>query len=46
MYRVIFDDAGQVVLDHNLAANPQAFLKAIALFRDRQFGVDVYPKTV
>jgi transposase len=34
MYLVILDHAGQVVFDHNLAANPTAFLAAIAPFRD------------
>jgi transposase len=34
MYLVILDHAGQVVFDNNLAANPDAFLKAIAPFRD------------
>jgi transposase len=34
MYLVILDHAGQVVYDKNLAASPDAFLAAIAPFRD------------
>jgi transposase len=34
MYLCILDNAGQVVYDKNLAADPGAFLKAIAPFRD------------
>jgi transposase len=34
MYLVILDQAGQVVFDKNLAASPDAFLHAIAPFRD------------
>jgi hypothetical protein len=34
MYLCILDGAGQVVFDKNLAADPDAFLKAIAPFRD------------
>jgi len=34
MYLVILDHAGQVVFDKNLAASPDAFLQAIAPFRD------------
>ena len=34
MYLCILDQAGQVVFDKNLAANPDAFLAAIAPFRD------------
>jgi transposase len=33
-YLCILDHAGQVVLDRNLPANPDAFLRAIAPFRD------------
>ena len=34
MYLCILDGAGQVVYDKNLAADPDAFLKAVAPFRD------------
>ena len=34
MYLSILDQAGQVVYDKNLAAEPDAFLQAIAPFRD------------
>jgi transposase len=34
MYLCILDSAGQVVYDQNLVANPDAFLQAIAPFRD------------
>jgi transposase len=34
MYLCILDGAGQVVFDKNLAAEPDAFLKAVAPFRD------------
>src|ERR1700722_18494103 len=34
MYLCILDDAAQVVYDKNLAADPDAFLKAVAPFRD------------
>src|SRR5947209_1472122 len=34
MYLCILDDAGQVVLDKNLPAEPDAFLQAVAPFRD------------
>src|SRR5262249_43373514 len=34
MYLCILDQAGQVVFDKNLPANPDAFLRAIAPFRD------------
>src|SRR5436309_432261 len=34
MYLCILDSAGQVVYDQNLAAGPDAFLKAVAPFRD------------
>src|SRR5439155_24565168 len=34
MYLCILDDAGQVVFDKNLTAEPDAFLKAVAPFRD------------
>ena len=34
MYLCILDEAGQVVYDQNLAAEPAAFLKAVAPFRD------------
>ncbi len=34
MYLCILDEAGQVVYDKNLAADPDAFLKAVAPFRD------------
>ena len=33
MYLCILDDAGQVVYDNNLAADPDAFLKAVASSR-------------
>jgi hypothetical protein len=34
MYLCILDQAGQVVIDRNLPANPDAFLRAVAPFRD------------
>ena len=34
MYLCILDQAGQVVYDKNLAADPNSFLKAVAPFRD------------
>ena len=34
MHVCILDHNGQVVLDHNLACRPDAFLHAIAPFRD------------
>src|SRR5207249_9026717 len=34
MYLCLLDDAGQVVYDKNLTADPDAFLQAIAPFRD------------
>jgi hypothetical protein len=34
MYLCILDGAGQVVYDKNLTADPNAFLKAVAPFRD------------
>src|ERR1700741_1980490 len=34
MYLCILDEAGQVVYDKNLAADPDAFLKAVAPYRD------------
>jgi transposase len=34
MYLCILDSAGQVVFDKNLAAEPEAFLQAVAPFRD------------
>src|SRR5262249_21344633 len=34
MYLCILDDAGRVVYDKNLAAEPEAFLNAVAPFRD------------
>jgi transposase len=34
MYLCILDQAGQVVLDRNLPARPDAFLRAVAPFRD------------
>jgi hypothetical protein len=34
MYLCILDSAGQVVFDKNLAAEPGAFLRAVAPFRD------------
>ena len=34
MYLCILDQAGQVVYDRNLPANPDAFLRAVAPFRD------------
>ena len=34
MYLCILDSAGQVVFDKNLVAEPDAFLKAVAPFRD------------
>src|SRR6516165_11926041 len=34
MYLCILDQAGEVVFDRNLTANPDAFLRAVAPFRD------------
>jgi hypothetical protein len=34
----VLDDAGQVVYDQNLAAEPDAFLQAVAPFRDGLVG--------
>ena len=34
MYLCILDNAGQVVFDKNLTAEPDAFLQAVAPFRD------------
>jgi hypothetical protein len=34
MYLCMLDDAGHVVYDKNLAADPDAFLQAVAPFRD------------